>query len=1153
MNFHSFSKRAKFLFATSALLVAGTACYGQYKLSWVANTYGDNANHVGNCAHSMWVSPAGIVYTASDWDENFRNIGVYSNGFTIGSMGGTSAAEGNCIAGDNTNVFVEMQNLNGNVGRFNRSSGVNDLTFKVTTSTNNLPAGGAGVLINGIADWNGQTLYISDTADSLVQVWTTAGVFQHQWSTLAPGPIAVETNGAYVWVAQCNSGTLTRYSTNGTAGTVITVGTNSSVSALYINSQNQLWVGDQGPDMNIKIYTNLASAPGLSGTFGVTGGYLSTNGGAIMGSTGPQRFTRVVGIGSDNLGNIYVLNNPWGGTWDAGRNGGTDLHCYNSSGSLLWTLQSLNFEGAASSDPGTDGTNLYSGEFVFSGSGGGGFVANTINPFLYPADERIDTNSQSRGNDFGVVACVGTNRILAVTGQSADIFYTYYFNAANGYVAIPGQNFGATGARIRNGFQLEPTTGDIWLSYNSSNTITHYPLTGFNTNGQPIWGTPIYVPTPATIGQLNRLEYVPGRDTMVLAGGSSDWTLIGNRVEVYDGWQAGNTSSPNTVITLTRAQAKSMSVAGDYLFVGYYATNTMDVFALDGGSLVQTLTNSSSVYVGNDIDSMYGIKAFKKANGQYQITKDNYNGSSVVIYTWPLSGPPDPPTGVAAVATSGNGINLSWAASLTATSYTVKRATTSGGPYTILAFGITGTNYGDFGLTSTTPYYYVVSAVNSSGESGNSTETSATTLGSGWVTQDVGAVGVAGSVIYSNGVYIVTGSGTDINGTGDQFRYLYQGGNGNCSVTARVANMTTNSNGSAKAGVMIRQTLATNSAEASITLTPANGVTWQYRTTTGTTGGTRAAGLVAPFWLRLVESGSTFTGFMSPDGTTWTQLSSTTITMGTNVYIGLAVTARNNGSTCSASFDNLSLSGTIPTPPTGMAATAASSGEIDLRWIPTSGATTYNVKRALVSGGPYATIATGVSTVRYNDASLSPDTTYYYVVSAVNGGGESANSTEINATTVTLPPTGLTATVVSSSQINLSWGATAGATGYNVKRATVSGGPYATVASGIATSSYSDIGLPGGTTYYYVVSALNAGGESSNSPEVSAGTVYPPLAVGTGAGQILVFWPASGGTNYALEMTTNLASGAWTPVTNAIPQIAFTISNSAPGMFFRLR
>gem|GEM_PF-371128 len=1144
-------RRIKSLLIISALMQSAVMSYGQYKLTWVANTYGDNPHHVSNCARSMWVATNGVVYTASDWDENFSDIGVYSNGLTIGAMGGTSAAIGSCIAGDSANIFVEMQAHNGQVGRFSRSSGVNDLTFTVTASTNTLPAGGAGPLMSGIADVNGQTLYISDTVDNLIQVWSTAGVFQYQWNSPTPGAIAVETNGAYLWVAQMSTGTLTRYGTNGIAGTVISLGTNSRPSALYINPQNQLWVGDQGPDMNIKIYTNLTATPGLSGTYGVTGGYLSTNGGAIMGSTGAKRFTRVVGIGSDNAGNVYVLNNPWGGTWDLGRNGGTDLHCYNSAGAMIWSLQSLNFEGGAASDPGTDGTNLYSGEFLFTGLGGGGFVANTINPFLYPMDERLDTNSQSRGFDFGNVACVVTNRILVALGQSADIAYTYYFNAANGYIAIPGQAFGATGARIRNGFQLEPTTGDIWLSYNASGTITHYPLTGFNTNGQPVWGSPVSVPTPATIAPLNRLGYVPGSDTMVLGGGSSDWTLIGNRVEVYNGWLAGNTTAPGTVITLTRAQAKSMAVAGGYLFVGYYATNSIDVFELDTGSLVQTLTNSSSAYVGNDIDSMYGITAYLKSNGQYQITKDNYNGSSVVIYTWPLTGPPDPPAGLAATAVGSDQNNLSWTASINAASYNIKRATVSGGPYTIIASGVTAASYSDIGLAAGTTCYYVVSAVNTSGEGVNSTEAGVTTFDSSWLTQDIGVVQSGDGVSYGNGTYTVTGIGSDIAGTAEQFRYLYQGGGANCTITARVASMT-NPNSAAKAGVMFRETLATNSTEASITVTPANGVTWQYRTITGgTTTGSRAANLVTPYWVRLVRSGGTFTGYASADGVTWTQEFSVGITMANTIYIGLAVTSR-TASACIANFDSIAISGSLPTPPASPTATAVSTSQINLDWRVTSGATGYNVKRATVHGGPYTTIATSVTAASYSDTGLDSSTPYYYVVSAVNAGGEGANSTETSTTTVATAPTGLTAMAVSPSQINLNWMVSGGAMSCNVKRAMVSGGPYTTIATGVTTTNYSDTGLAG-TTFYYVVSAVNPGGESVNSTEASATTILPPLTIGGGGGQILVFWPASAGTNYALQMTTNLATGPWLPVTNLVPQVAFTVSNAAPVVFFRLQ
>jgi len=89
-------------------------------------------------------------------------------------------------------------------------------------------------------------------------------------------------------------------------------------------------------------------------------------------------------------------------------------------------------------------------------------------------------------------------------------------------------------------------------------------------------------------------------------------------------------------------------------------------------------------------------------------------------------------------------------------------------------------------------------------------------------------------------------------------------------------------------------------------------------------------------------------------------------------------------------------------------------------------------------------------------------------------------------------PTGLTATAANT-QVALSWNASPGATSYNVKSAAVSGGTYTTVAN-VTTTSYTNTSLFNGTTYYYVVSALNTFSESANSTEVSATpTNHPPV------------------------------------------------------------
>ena len=95
---------------------------------------------------------------------------------------------------------------------------------------------------------------------------------------------------------------------------------------------------------------------------------------------------------------------------------------------------------------------------------------------------------------------------------------------------------------------------------------------------------------------------------------------------------------------------------------------------------------------------------------------------------------------------------------------------------------------------------------------------------------------------------------------------------GDGSITARVVSQT-NTNAWAKAGVMFRETLATGSTNAFVPLTPANGVVFQGRPTTGGSSTTFNYGplVAAPYWVRLVRAGSTFTASISPDGTTWSR------------------------------------------------------------------------------------------------------------------------------------------------------------------------------------------------------------------------------------------------------------------------------------------
>ncbi|MFL9918475.1 SMP-30/gluconolactonase/LRE family protein [Paraburkholderia fungorum] len=633
-------KRIRAALLGVVIAVAASACQAQYTTDWLANTFGTLAAHVGNTARSMWVAPEGVIYTASLWDENEGGVAIYQNGKSIGSIGINSEFQGGAITGNASSIFAALQFNNtygsGVVGRYNRATHTRDLLIHVSTWN----AIQRADVITGLAT-TGSLLYASDFFGNRVRIYTTDGVWQQDINVSSPGALALDGAGN-LWVAQQSASAIVEFSPAGAMLNTIQMPAASRPSALYFDSSSgQLMVGDQGPDMNIKLY-KVAGTPTLVGTFGIQGGYLDTTAG-IKGQVGDKRFTRVVGIGKDAGGNLYVLNNPWGGGWDLGRNGGTDLHAYNSAGNLQWKLQSLNFEAVAAPDPATDGAYFYSGTNIYTGTAGGTFVANTVDPFSYPSDPRLNMNDTQRDEHFGQLVSVGGNRILVASGQNPGIFYFFHFNPASGYIAIPdasipGPAFNTTRS-VTGGFCID-SRGDVWAGLDRTNHIYHYPLSGFDGNGKPTWGPGIAISIPESIRPLTRIIYLPESDTMILAqgiAGSWDWTAMQSRIEVYHGWSAGNTTRPDPVINLTSANPKSITAAGNYLFVGYVHTvPNIDAFNLTTGHLDTTLVNSSAgtVDVGNDVDSMYGLRAYLRAAGEYVITKDNYNGSSIVVYRW---------------------------------------------------------------------------------------------------------------------------------------------------------------------------------------------------------------------------------------------------------------------------------------------------------------------------------------------------------------------------------------------------------------------------------------------------------------------------------------------------------------------------------------
>lgn len=196
-----------------------------------------------------------------------------------------------------------------------------------------------------------------------------------------------------------------------------------------------------------------------------------------------------------------------------------------------------------------------------------------------------------------------------------------------------------------------------------------------------------------------------------------------------------------------------------------------------------------------------------------------------------------------------------------------------------------------------------------------------------WQAQDIGNPAIAGSASESTGTFTVAGAGVDIWDTSDQFQYAYQLFTGDGEIVAKV-NSLTPTNDWSKAGVMLRETLDANARHALIHISPANGVRFLRRSTTGgTTTSTPGAGVTAPYWVRLVRRGDTFEGYASPDGTTWTLVGSATIAMNSTVYAGLAVGSVDATAAATGTFSNVSVTeGTTTNQPPALSLTSPTDG-----------------------------------------------------------------------------------------------------------------------------------------------------------------------------------------------------------------------------------
>jgi len=373
-------------------------------------------------------------------------------------------------------------------------------------------------------------------------------------------------------------------------------------------------------------------------------------------------------------------------------------------------------------------------------------------------------------------------------------------------------------------------------------------------------------------------------------------------------------------------------------------------------------------------------------------------------------------------ATAGNGqVTLAWGTDTGATNYTVAYGTTSGVYNTTVNAG-NATSYTVSGLTNGTTYNFVVTATSAGGTSSNSNQLSAIPLP---------------------------------------------------PPVAPVLN-----------------TAVRGNAQVTLTWSSVAGAA-SYNVAYGTSSGSYGAAVNA-------GNGTTFTVTGLTNGTTYYFVVSATNSAGTSPY-----------------SNPLSAAPSVLPPAPSIYNVSNGNGAVTIYWTNYSSATSFKISIG-TSSGNYNYGSVNITPGTYPSGNydfdigsgLAVGTTYYIVITATNSFGSSPNSNEVSVTPVSTPPVpypiNLSYTFnASQSQVTFSWG-TETATSFNIKRSSVSGGPY-TIIANTTGLSYTDTTVNNGNSYYYVLSAVNSSGQSPNSPEYAVTFPSPPSVLNTAVAGAVTF------------------------------------------------
>lgn len=662
--------------------------------SWCGNSFsGANRKWVQDFVFAMAVNARGRCFTCSHWDEAHRESGIYQNGDVVGNC---ARAIGEAVAVNGAYAFV-ADTSGGKSGP--RRSLVKRFTFDGKFTDVSYPLRNAARALAA----NDQVLAVSDSVDDQVLLIDLATRKQavsipvHGPGALAltdEGDVYVVSNigrqaydGRYWVIDPERPARILHFSKTGEKlPDEITQEATWKPTCLALDNRGRLMVGDDGPRHQIEFYS-LGESPREVMEFGQRGGISAGTPGEVR----PDKFWGITGCGMDQEGNIYVAMSEQG----------CILRKLRPDGTLGWELMNLNFVDVDDFDPTSDAQHAYGKQehYVMDYSRPAGrewrFQGYTLDATRYPEDPRLWMANDGHALVSPFMRRLRNGKLyMFLCGMSSENLAIYRFD---GEVAVPAglilkKHYQSRGAadyppyqpsdgewiwRDANGdgrfgadeFTQPPgarnhverwnwwvdSNGDIWTD--GERNIRKFPLEGFDGHGNPIYSykSEQDIAFPEPFNRVNRFEYFPESDTMYLTGYTREmpydgkWWKEAGRITVrYDNWSMPTRSARwelkhHWETDRPFATPHSLAVAGDYLFVGYFHRGgpVVDkVYNAQTGQFVGDLRPGPEVGgVIGDIDTVQGIRAFRRSTGEYLIFQEDDRLGKVVLFRWTPTGP----------------------------------------------------------------------------------------------------------------------------------------------------------------------------------------------------------------------------------------------------------------------------------------------------------------------------------------------------------------------------------------------------------------------------------------------------------------------------------------------------------------------------------